>query len=222
MKTIERAILLIPIVCSLLGVTSYAQRGTPGQAPPTLSDDYRREVERFFAQTQNSGRGGGPVIVARENRSFTAGAWWTNQGLVDRLGLSDDQKARIERAFENHRVRIISTTEALEKEEAQLKQLLEAESLDRNAVFSQIDRVISARGEMERENAAMTLEMREVLTRAQWVQLPDPSGNVRVMRLPTTVTGAGGRGARGGGQRGTGDTPFGTVPPGQRRGPGQQ
>jgi Spy/CpxP family protein refolding chaperone len=218
MKRIERAILLIPIVGSLLTVTSLAQRGTPNPIP-TLSDDYRREVERFFVQTQNSGRGGGPVIVASENSSFTAGAWWTNKALVDRLGLTDDQKNRIERAFENHRVRIVSTTEALEKEEAQLKQLLQAEPLDRNAVFSQVDRVILARGEMERENAAMTLEMREVLTRAQWVQLPDPSANLRVMRLPA---GAGGRGARSGGQRGTVDTPFGTVTPGQRRGPGQQ
>jgi Spy/CpxP family protein refolding chaperone len=86
--------------------------------------------------------------------------------------LTDDQKAKIERTFENHRLSIVSTTSALEKEEAQLERLLAAEPTDRNAVFTQIDRVIQARSEMERESALMTFEMREHLTRTQWLQLP--------------------------------------------------
>jgi TonB family protein len=107
------------------------------------------------------------------------GAWWTNTALVARLGLTDEQKAKIERAYENHRQRIASSTAQLEKEEAQLARLLEAEQVDRNAVLGQIDRVTQARGDMERANSAMTLEMREVLTRAQWMQL-QPSQRTRV------------------------------------------
>jgi Spy/CpxP family protein refolding chaperone len=121
------------------------------------------------------------------------GAWWTNTALVQRLGLTDDQKARIERAFENHRQNIVSSTDLLEKEEAQLAKTLEAESIDRNAVLAQIDRVTQARREMERATAVMTLEMRESLTRAQWIQLQSEGTQLNTLRIGRT--GVGGRGA---------------------------
>jgi Spy/CpxP family protein refolding chaperone len=133
-----------------------------------------------------------------------AGAWWMNSALMQRLGITDEQIAKIERTFENHRQQILSTTDELEKQEALLGRLLDAEPIDRNAVFAQIDRVIQARSEMERINSVMTLEMREQLTRAQWERLP---------RTNLTLN-TGGRG-----QRNVAPVP---VPaPGQRRGRGQ-
>jgi Spy/CpxP family protein refolding chaperone len=53
----------------------------------------------------------------------------------------------------------------------QLARLLEAESIDHTAVSNQTNRVIQSRSEVERETAAMTLEMREQLTRTQWMKL---------------------------------------------------
>jgi TonB family protein len=106
-------------------------------------------------------------------------AWWTNAALVQRLGLTEDQKLKIERAYENHRQDIVTNSRNLEREESKLSTLLEAENVDKAAVQSQIDRIIQARGEVERANSAMTLEMREYLTRAQWMQLQAPS-RVRV------------------------------------------
>ena len=132
------------------------------------------------------------------------GAWWTNKALVDRIGLTDDQKSRIERAFENHRSNIESNQKALEKEEAQLGRLLDAEKVDRGAVLSQIDRVTQARSELERTNSVMTLEMREVLTRTQWSQLPQTTGKFYwqtgtpgIQIEKTLSTGQRGGGARG-------------------------
>ena len=101
-----------------------------------------------------------------------------------RLGLTDLQKSRIESSFQAYRPSLTSAKETLEKEEAQLSRLLDADSIDRSAVSLQVNRVIQARSEMERVNATMTLEMREQLTRAQWAQLQQPNG---------------GRGGRGGG-----------------------
>jgi Spy/CpxP family protein refolding chaperone len=111
-------------------------------------------------------------------------AWWTDTALMTRLGLTDVQKARIESSFQSYRPNLTSAKETLEKEEAQLSRLLDADSVDRSAVQLQVNRVIQARSEMERLNAAMTLDMREQLTRAQWAQLQRPNG---------------GRGGRGGG-----------------------
>ena len=213
MRRLERTVFLTLFIGCLAGV-GQAQAVTQNPQAPVLSDDFRRTVEQYL-KVQKDPAAPSPLFVTRQNRTFGAGAWWTNTALVERLGLTDDQKLKIERAFENHRLKIVSTTELLEKEEAQLARLLAADPLDRNAVLGQIDRVISARGEMERENAAMTLEMREVLTRAQWAQLP-PAGNIRVFELPAGVRG-GGRGQRGGAP--TQQTPGG---PGGRRGPAQQ
>jgi Spy/CpxP family protein refolding chaperone len=99
------------------------------------------------------------------------GAWWTNPALVSRLGLTENQKEKILKSFENHRLSLESSKALLEKEEAQLARLLSTESVDRNAALAQIYRVVNARGEMERTNATMTLEMREHLTLAQWTQM---------------------------------------------------
>jgi Spy/CpxP family protein refolding chaperone len=132
----------------------------------------------------------------RAVRVQVTGAWWMNTALMQRLGITDEQRGKIERTFENHRQAILSTTDLLEKEEAQLARFLDTEPIDRNAVFSQIDRVIQARSEMERANSLMTLEMREYLTRSQWEQLPrtnlttDPGrGGRTIVPVPAPVPG---------------------------------
>jgi Spy/CpxP family protein refolding chaperone len=98
------------------------------------------------------------------------------------LGLSEDQRARIGRAFDTHSRTIINNTSMLEKEETQLARLLEAESLDRGAVLSQTNRVIQARSEVERETAVMTLEMREQLSRPQWMKLQEMQAQLNTVR----------------------------------------
>jgi Spy/CpxP family protein refolding chaperone len=144
----------------------------------------------------------GPQNDTRAVRIQTSGgAWWMNTALMQLLGITDEQKAKIERTFENHRQAIVSSTDALEKEEAQLARLLDAEPVDQNAVYTQIDRVVQARGEMERINSVMTLEMRQHLTRAQWDQLSRTN----------FTTGAAGRGGRT-------VVPVPAPVPGQRRG----
>ena len=136
-----------------------------------------RELERFI------NRAGAPVVV-----NAVTGAWWTNPALVSRLGLSEDQKEKILKSFENHRLSLESSKLLLEKEEAQLARLLGTESVDRNAALAQIYRVVNARGEMERTNATMTLEMREHLTLAQWTQLQGQS-NATLRFVPAGARG---------------------------------
>src|SRR5262245_27975446 len=118
------------------------------------------------AQVAAAGRGGPPVPAQT--------AWWTDSMLMSRLGLTDLQKAKIEGAFQAHKQLLASAKETLEREEAQLSRLRDAESVDRSAVQLQVNKVIQARSEMERLNAAMTLEMREQLSRSQWAQLQQP------------------------------------------------
>jgi Spy/CpxP family protein refolding chaperone len=164
-------------------------------------------------QQGGGGRGAAPggLTINRSPRSvfvWNGGAWWTNANLVSRLGLTDDQKSKIEKAFENHKQNLSDESTQLDKQEAQLAALLAADPVDHNAVLSQIDRVAQARADLERMNSAMTLEMREVLTAAQWQQLQSQpqwlDGNLGAIRLynPSILApNPGGAGQRNGGQR---------------------
>lgn len=173
----KKHIILFTMGAMLAGGITHAQTQDEEREVARLKQLSQRveelqQIQQFVAQ-RGGGRGapGGPADIS--------GAWWTNAALVQRLGLTDDQKARLEATYENHRQQIIASTAALEKEESQLTKLLEAEPVDRNAVLAQIDRINQARGDLERINSTMTLEMREVLTRAQWLQLRPPQ-RVRV------------------------------------------
>lgn len=223
MKRDKSTVLYVLLVVFLMGATARAQAVT--QNPQELREEARKRLEELqreaerarilalaaqdLVQQRGGARGGVPVIGRAVVRDWTTagGAWWTNTALVERLGLTGDQKAKIERAFENHRLTIVSTTGLLEKEEAKLARFLEAEPLDRNAVHTQIDRVVQARGEMERANSAMTLEMRESLTRAQWMQLQSTNSSLSVSRQPLSIAVPGGR-TGGPGQRGTAAAPL--------------
>lgn len=180
----------------------------PKSPTPVIVEDGRVRRVQVLTNATDSLNAGRMLFIAG------GGAWWTNTALLTRLGLTDDQKLRIERVYESHRQNLVSSKDNLEKEEAQLAKLLEADSLDRTASVAQIYKVVQARGEMEKTNSLMTFEMREVLTRAQWTQLQaqQPLGiNLPVLQI--NPAGAGTPGTRGGGGRGAA-TPFGAVPEG--------
>ena len=177
----QRALDLLQLMQALEQQRSGAaqlQRGGGGRgAADSEVESNLRELERFI------NRAGAPVVV-----NVVSGAWWSNPTLMSRLGLTEDQKQKILKSFENHRLSLEANKALLEKEEAQLARLLGADSVDRNASLAQIYRVVNARGEMERTNATMTLEMREHLTLAQWTQLQAQS-NARLRIVPAGARG---------------------------------
>ena len=189
-----RALFALPAILLIGAAAQAQQRSTNPQGQAQTQQDLQRRAVRIQvdqAGQANNGleavRVGNPPVLSIQS---VGGAWWTNPALVSRLGITDEQKTKLDRAFENHRLRLTSSTELLTKEEALLARLLEAEPIDRNAVLTQTDRVIQARSELERENSAMTLEMREALTRAQWMQVPQPNAAIRTYLSWYSSTGA--------------------------------
>jgi hypothetical protein len=189
-----------------------------GQAPTPATKEELQQMSERLAELQalqqrvqqgGGGRGTAPIATpfgptTLPRTGTIGGAWWTNAALVTQLGLTDEQKTKIERAYENHKQTLTANTQALDKEESQLAKLLAADPIDRNAVLGEIDRVVQARGDLERTNSSMTLEMREVLTAAQWGQLqaPPTAGRIYTPFGPIANPRAGGPGQRtGGGQR---------------------
>jgi len=122
---------------------------------------------------QQATRGANQPRLTRDRLVLQSGAaWWTNAPLIRRLDITEDQKKKIEAVFEQHRTTLIQNKADLEKEEGTLARMLESEPLESaKTISAQIDRVVQTRADMERTNSLMTLEMRQVLTRTQWMEL---------------------------------------------------
>ncbi len=99
------------------------------------------------------------------------GKWWKSSEIVRELGLSDVQINQIEQTFLEQRLKLIDLRAELEKQEARLQPLIEADQPDEAKVSAQIDQVLAARGRLEKANAMMMLAIRRVLTVEQWKKL---------------------------------------------------
>src|SRR5580658_9232608 len=114
-----RALLICHGALAAAGMLA-AQEGPPPQMRPN-----RPPMERAF-------RAGPP------------GRWWTDPALVQKLGLTADQQKHIDTLFQQNRLKLIDLSAGVEKEEAILEPLLEADRPDEAQVLSQIDRIAQA------------------------------------------------------------------------------
>ncbi len=115
------------------------------------------------------GHGGRPHM--RGPMGGPEGRWWVNPAVVQKIGLTADQQKQIDALFQKHRLKLIDASAVVEREEAVLEPLLEADLPDEAKVLAQIDRVAQARAELEKANARMLLGFRTVLTVDQWKKL---------------------------------------------------
>ena len=139
-------------------------------------------------------RVGGPN--GRSMRIVGTGRWWKDSELVKRIGVNEDQVQKIEKIFQDHRLDLIDLRAALEKQEAILEPLVEADQPDEAQVVGQIDKVAQARANLEKSDAKMLLAIRRVLTVDQWKKLRDLPGVVpfytRPVRRPALPSPGGG------------------------------
>lgn len=104
-------------------------------------------------------------------RSFGFGQFWNNPKVVTQLTLTDDQRKAMDGILQDHRLKLIDLQATLQKAELALGPLMKADAPDRAAIEAQIDRVVSARGELEKANARFLLDIRMQLKPDQWKQL---------------------------------------------------
>ncbi|QNI37580.1 Spy/CpxP family protein refolding chaperone [Edaphobacter albus] len=99
------------------------------------------------------------------------GMWWKNPDIVQKITLSQDQQKRMDDIFQQSRLQLIDLKANVEKQEVMLEPMLSANPPDTNKVLGQIDKVASARAELEKANAKMLLGIRGVLSADQWTKL---------------------------------------------------
>ena len=150
------------------------------------------------------GRGGGGFGQRRPpvERALGAGQWWNNPRMITQLKLTDDQRKAMDGILLQHREQLIDLQGTLQKAELELQPLMKADQPNETQILAQIDKVASARADLEKANARFLLDIRAKLTPDQWKQLQDLRTNG--MQRPQS----GGQGQGQGQQRG------------YRRGPG--
>ena len=104
-------------------------------------------------------------------RAFHAGGqgrWWDNPDVAQQVGITDDQKKKMDDIFQQNKLKLIDLKAAVEKQEAIMEPLIQADQPDEAKILSQIDAIAQARAELEKANARMLLGIRTTLTPDQW------------------------------------------------------
>jgi protein CpxP len=131
----------------------------------------------LLAQDWRGGGGqggpGGPGAppMERSFRGMDHGRWWENPRISQQIGLTDDQKKKMDDISQQHRLQLIDLDAALKKQEAVMRPLIEADQPDEAKILSQIDSIASARADLEKNRARMLFSIRQVLTPDQWKKL---------------------------------------------------
>jgi protein CpxP len=99
------------------------------------------------------------------------GKWWKSSEVASALALTAPQVQKIEQTFLEHRLKLIDLHADLEREEVRLQPLVDADQPDEAQVGAAIDRVVAARGRLEKANTMMMLAVRRVLSLDQWHKL---------------------------------------------------
>ena len=99
------------------------------------------------------------------------GNWSKNSEIAQQLQLTDQQRKQLEQAFVEHRMRLVDLHADVEKQEIKLQSLMDADQPAESQVMAQMDRLLAARGNLEKEFTAMTLNFRRIVTPEQWRKL---------------------------------------------------
>lgn len=111
------------------------------------------------------------------------GRWWTRPAIAKELGLSPEQKTRLEEIVAERLTVIIDARAAVEKAQVELRQVAQKEPLDVQKARQAFQAVQQARARLEKERFELLLSQRQVLTAEQWQKAQEIVGErVRARR----------------------------------------
>lgn len=110
------------------------------------------------------GLGGPPFDVP-------AGRWWDRPAVAEELGLSPEQKAKLEQLTAERLKAMIDARAAVQKAEVELRMVAEKDPLDVRKVREAFAALQQARQKLELERFEMLLAVRQTLSAEQWNKL---------------------------------------------------
>ena len=125
-----------------------------------------------------------PPVEQALGAQVNAGRWWNNQRMIERLKLTDDQRKAMDLILYDHRAKLIDLQANLKKAELAMQPLMAADQPDAKLIVTQIDKVVAARGDLERANARFLLDIRLKLNPDQWKLLQEIRAQVGAAQAP--------------------------------------
>lgn len=149
-----------------------------------------------------------------------AGRFWDNPRIAAALKLTPDQQKAMDNILFEHREKLIDLQANLQKSELDMEPLMNADEPNQATIEAQIDKVVAARGALERANANFLLALRMKLTPEQWKQIKDfrAEGGMHAMHRQWGPNGPGQRMRMRGPNGPNGPMPQGAPPPPQPSG----
>lgn len=108
-------------------------------------------------------------IDAAASAQAPAFRWWKSDAFKKELGLSADQSTRIDKIYQDTLPELQQEWEELDRLETKLSRLFEGNA-DEAVLARQIDRVETARANLNKSRSLMLMRMRRVLTSEQLVR----------------------------------------------------
>jgi Spy/CpxP family protein refolding chaperone len=99
------------------------------------------------------------------------GDWWRNSDIAQELNLSDQQVQALSQVFSDHRTKLIDLRASVEKEEGNLRDLLDQDQPQQDQVLSEVAKLQGYRNALETEFTVMSLGFRSKLNPDQWKKL---------------------------------------------------
>ncbi len=118
-----------------------------------------------------------PPPGERGMRPGPGGKWWDNPEIAKRVGITSDQKRKMDDVFVQSRMKLIDQRASVEKDQLTLESLLQGPALDDAKILPAVDKVAQDRAELEKTDARLLLGIRHILTPEQWTTLnqgPNP------------------------------------------------
>lgn len=99
--------------------------------------------------------------------------WWRNPMIVQKLNISDDQQGKLDDIFRKSASELIDLRAEAEKLSIALHSELDQPQLNRANLMKLSAKLNEAHGKLFEREVSMLVDMREVLSDAQWAQLRD-------------------------------------------------
>jgi len=106
--------------------------------------------------------------VAAAQVNLPPGKWWRRPEVIQILNLSEEQQDRLESVFVASAGDLIDLRAEVEKQAIALRAAIDQAQLDRNVIRNAAERLNIARGRQFQRELLMLVDMRAVLSDAQW------------------------------------------------------
>jgi Spy/CpxP family protein refolding chaperone len=163
--------IFLPVIAlSMIAANGCSAKTGGDDERPSIQQQYMKGGPGNMRDRGDSGGKGGAKL------GIPHGRWWQRSGVQEKLKLSSEQTAKLEKISLEGRKTMIKQRAELEILELELEPLMEAKTFDREKVEGVLGKMEGIRTEMAKERTKTLLDMREVLTSEQFKQLKEIKG----------------------------------------------